>query len=150
MDNTLYWKLSSTKRRQAFRERIKLTRNSASRKQANNMCTKWRIQKWIWNFVKRGSIHKSSKLLSLSPVMDAEGIIRSNSRLEFAECLPENTRFPVILPRKHQVTKLIVKRAHENTNYSGTNQTLAELTRDYWIFSAREEIREWETTCAEC
>ena len=43
-----------------------------------------------------------------------------------------------------------MKRAHENTNHSGTNQTLAELTRDYWIISSREEIREWETTCAEC
>jgi len=71
--------------------------------------------------------------------MDAEGIIRSNSRLEFAQFLPENTRIPMILPRKNQVTKLNVKRAHENTYHSGTNQTLAELTRDYWIISTREE-----------
>jgi len=96
------------------------------------------------NLSKVGSIPKISKLFSLSPVMDAEGIFGSNSRLEFAQFLPENTRFPVILPRKNQVTKLYVKRAHENTYHSGTNQTLAELTKDYWIISARKVIREWD------
>ena len=47
--------------------------------------------------------------------------------------------------------KLIVKQHHELGNHvAGTNHTLANLSADYWIVSAREEIREWENRCNGC
>ena len=65
--------------------------------------------------------------------------------------LSHDARFPIILPRKHQVTKLIVKYFDEEGNHaSGTNQTLAVLSTRFWIISGREEIREWEKECNEC
>ena len=65
--------------------------------------------------------------------------------------LSEDARFPIILPRKNQVTKLIVKHYHERGKHaSGTNQTLAALSSRFWIISGREEIREWEKECNEC
>jgi len=33
---------------------------------------------------------------------------------------------------------------------SGTNGTLAELSKRFWILSAREAIREWEQSCMNC
>lgn len=60
-------------------------------------------------------------------------------------------RYPIILPRKSWVTKLIVKEFHEKGHHaSGTNQTLAALSARYWVMSGREVIREWEKICAEC
>ena len=60
-------------------------------------------------------------------------------------------RYPVILPRKSWITKLIVKDFHEKGNHaSGTNQTLAALSARYWVISGREVIRECEKECAEC
>ena len=77
--------------------------------------------------------------------------MRCDSRLKYAEFLSHDARFPIILPRKHQVTKLIVKYFHEEGNHaSGTNQTLAVLSTRFWIISGREEIREWEKECNEC
>ena len=68
---------------------------------------------------------KNSKLLALRPRLDEEGQMRCDSRLKYAEFLSHDARFPIILPRKHQFTKLIVKYFHEEGNHaSGTNQTL--------------------------
>lgn len=77
--------------------------------------------------------------------------MRCDGRLQHAEFLSYDVRYPVILPRKSWVTKLIVKEYHENGKHAaGTNQTLAALSTRYWILSAREAIREWEKECAEC
>ena len=76
--------------------------------------------------------------------------MRSDSRLQFAKFLPYDARFPVLLPRKHWVTTLIVKQCHEKTKHGGTNATLVELSKKYFVISAREAIREWENSCSVC
>ena len=65
--------------------------------------------------------------------------------------LSHDARFPIILPRKDQVTKFTVKYFHEEGNHaSGTNQTLAVLSTRLWIISGLEEIREWEKESNKC
>jgi len=77
--------------------------------------------------------------------------MRSDGRLTYAEFLPYDVRYPIILPRKNWVTKVIVKYNHELGNHSaGTNQTLSSLSTRFWIISAREKILEWERECAFC
>ena len=77
--------------------------------------------------------------------------MRSDSRLQYAEFLPYDVRYPIILPWKNWVTKLIVKYYHERGNHNaGTNQTLSALSTKYWIIATREEIIEWEKECAAC
>ena len=49
----------------------------------------------------------NSKLLGLCPRLDEDGIMRSDSRLQYAEFLPYNVRYPIILPQKNSVTKLV-------------------------------------------
>ena len=101
--------------------------------------------------VNRRPLPSNSKLLSLKPKLDDDGLIRSAGRLTNAKYISYDVRHPVILPRKSWVTKLVIKDAHERGKHaSGTNQTLALLSARYWIISAREVIREWERECAEC
>jgi len=84
------------------------------------------------------NVQKTIKLLSLNPIIDDDGFIRYDGRLEYAEFLPFSVRFLIILPFKNWITKLIQKRYHENVKHvSDTNQTLSSL-------SGREEIREYE------
>ena len=93
---------------------------------------------------RRKELLKNSKLLAFPPRLDEEGQMRCDRRLKYAEFLSHDARFPIILPRKHQVTKLIVKHFHEEGNHaSATNQTLAVLSTRFWIISGHEEIREW-------
>ncbi len=105
-----------------------------------------------WTALSRGKpLQTTSKILSLQPQVDEDGLMRSNGRLKYAEFLSYDVRYPVILPRRGWITKLIVKHFHELGNHaSGTNQTLAALSARYWVISGREVIREWEKECADC
>ena len=92
-----------------------------------------------------------SKLLGMKPMLDENGLIRSDGRLAHAAYLSFDVRYPVILPRKSWVTKLIIKEHHEQGMHAcGTNHTLAALSAHSWIVSGREAIREWERECMEC
>lgn len=92
-----------------------------------------------------------SPLFKLNPVLDEDGGIRSNERLQFAEYLPYGVRFPKLLLRGHWVTKVIVKHYHEHANHSaGTNFLLSQVSEKYWVIAAHGEIREWEGECSMC
>ena len=96
-------------------------------------------------------ISEKSQLIKLNPCIGEDGIIRCDGRLKFADFLSYDTRFPIILPRGHWVTKLIVKNYHERGNHAaGVNFTLCQLSERFWIIAAREEIREWDRECNEC
>ena len=92
-----------------------------------------------------------SKILTLNPKLDEDGIMRCDSRLVNAEFVAFDVRFPIILPRKSWVTKLIVKHYHaKGKHIAGTNQTLSALSTRFWVIAGREAIRDWERECAEC
>ena len=91
------------------------------------------------------------KLLSLNLILDEDGLLRSDERLRYADYLPFDARYPVILPRKGRVTRLIGKSYHERSNHAvGNNHTLSLLSARFWIMQGREEIRDWERQCCEC
>ncbi|CAC5373897.1 unnamed protein product [Mytilus coruscus] len=101
--------------------------------------------------IKSKDLPKTSKLLGLQPRIDENGLIRCDGRLEYADFLSFDARYPIILPRKNWVTKLIVKRYHDlGKDVSGTNQTFSALSSRFWIISGREEIREYEHECYTC
>ena len=96
-------------------------------------------------------ISKKSRLKTLVPLLDEDGLIRCDGRLRFAEFLPYDMRYLIILPRGSWTTKLIVKLFHEaGYHVSGTNHILAKLSTKHWIPAAREEIRQCENECNEC
>ncbi|PFX14129.1 hypothetical protein AWC38_SpisGene21740 [Stylophora pistillata] len=92
----------------------------------------------------------TSKMQPLKPVLDEDGVLRCDGRPRYAEYLPWETRYPIILPRNHWVTTHIIKQAHEQTRHAGSNQVLAQLSVLYSIISAREAIKEWEKDCMQC
>lgn len=55
------------------------------------------------------ALPSSSKILPISPSLGSDGLLRGNSRLRLADHIAWEARHPIILPRKHQVTKLIVE-----------------------------------------
>ena len=76
---------------------------------------------------------------------------RSDTRIKYAEYLTYDTCFPIVLPRKHHVTKLIVRRYHEVNNHAaGTNHLLSIISNKYWILNTCEEIREMEKEYVKC
>jgi hypothetical protein len=67
-------------------------------------------------------------LLRLSPQNGDDGLLRMDGRLRFADELSYNTRHPILLPKEHVVTRLIIKDAHEELGHgSGVEQDLTLL-----------------------
>jgi hypothetical protein len=79
----------------------------------------------------------------------AEGIIRCGGRIHNAP-LQESAKFPILLPRNHHLTQLIVEDAHRETLHSGQNSTLTHLRQRYWIPAARQYIKKIIRRCVTC
>ena len=96
------------------------------------------------------SLPKKSSLLPFTPIM-IEGILRSNTRLRHSDDLPAEVKFPIILPKKNHVTRLIVKYHHERENHQmGVNYTINHIREKYRVIHVRQEVKRATKECREC
>ncbi|CAG7838558.1 unnamed protein product [Allacma fusca] len=63
-------------------------------------------------------IPRKSHLLTLCPMLDDAGLLRVGRRLEKAP-LSFNERHPILLPRSHRLTRLIVENMHRSLKHAG-------------------------------
>ena len=63
---------------------------------------------------------------------DERGVWRCGGRLANTE-MPYATKYPILLPKSHPITTLIVKQAHERVLHDGVKETLTETRSKYWI-----------------
>jgi len=65
--------------------------------------------------------------------------------------IPEESKHPVILPRKSHVwTKLIIRYTHEQLGHAGRGHVLAKLRERYWITKANSAVRQLISSCVTC
>ena len=96
------------------------------------------------------SFPKKSSILTFTPIL-IDGLLRSNTRLRYAEYLPHRVEYPVILPKKHPVTELIVKYHHEKEGHQiRLNYTLNHLRERYIVVHVRETVKRIIKECSEC
>ena len=93
-------------------------------------------------------VKKSSSLFKLSPYLD-NGTLRVGGRLSKAS-LPEYTKHPWILPKRHHLTTLIIRKVHERLGHAGRNHVLAELRNKYWIIKGNSAVRSVLNKCVFC
>ena len=90
-------------------------------------------------------------LTQLNPKSDGDGLLRMDGRLRFADELPYDTRHPILLPKDHPVTRLVIADAHERLGHgAGVEQVLTELRSRFWIVKGRRMVRNVTEACAEC
>ena len=94
---------------------------------------------------------KSSKtaLKDLSTVFDDQNILRVTGRLtRSSDC---HLRQPVFLPRRAHLTKLIVRRAHEDAAHGGRTMTSNEVIRQgFHVVGLRQVCKEVVGECTVC
>lgn len=95
------------------------------------------------------AIDRKSKILSLSPFIDGNGILRVKGRLENST-LTYDEMHPIILPPNSHFTKLLIDRFHLRTMHGGTQLVTSLLRRQYWIVNARNAIRLQIHKCIVC
>ena len=98
----------------------------------------------------RKVLPRKSSILTFTPML-TDGILRSNTRLRCSDILPDETKYPIILPKGHLVTKLIVKYHHQIEGHEmGLNYTLNHLREKYVVVHGREAVKKIFKECPEC
>ena len=64
--------------------------------------------------------------------------------------IPEESRHPIILPRKSNATTLIVRYTHKQLGHAGRGHVLAKLRERYWIIKANSAVRQLISSCVTC
>ena len=94
-------------------------------------------------------VNKEQKHSQLNPVIYPDEIIRLNGRYKNSD-LPDETKFPILVPRNEHFTQLLIANIHERNCHAGVSHTLAQLSKKYWIPQGRTTIRQVIRNCLTC
>nr|CAI5820860.1 unnamed protein product [Callosobruchus analis] len=94
-------------------------------------------------------LRKSSKLLSLSPFLDDERLLRVGGRLNKSMC-DYGKRHPYILPSKHVFTTLVINQEHKKCLHAGVQTVLANIRTKFWPIHGKSAVRAILRKCVIC
>ncbi|XP_058449314.1 uncharacterized protein LOC131429280 [Malaya genurostris] len=100
--------------------------------------------------VKHPPVSKSSSIYKTWPYMDGCGILRMRGRIGAAYFLPFEARYPVILPKEHPVTILILEWYHHKFRHANHETVCNEIRQRYEVARLRSLIRKIHKNCAWC
>ncbi|XP_036347224.1 uncharacterized protein LOC118756578 [Rhagoletis pomonella] len=93
---------------------------------------------------------KQSSLYKLSPYLDEDGLLRLSGRIDEASYLPFQARRPILLPRKHIWSDLIVQHCHEKSHHQNSAITINEVRQKYWIPGLKTLLKAIQRKCLVC
>ncbi len=94
---------------------------------------------------------KQQTLARLNPKKDEDGLLRAYGRLQNACERPRDAKYPILLPKDHAITKLVIVDRHERLGHgTGTEHLLAELRARFWVIKGRRAVRNVVESCPEC
>lgn len=93
---------------------------------------------------------KLSRLRKLSPFLDENMILRLRGRLENATIITDETKNPIILPRNHHITHLLVDWYHRKYKHVHHETVINEIFQKYHIPGLRTLLRTVRKNCMMC
>ena len=98
----------------------------------------------------RRKVLKKSNIYRLDPFLDQEGILRVGGRLHRAD-LSYEKRHPIILPKEHHITKLLIRQYHQNVYHQGRVITHGAIRgAGYWIVGGHRLVSKILNSCVTC
>ncbi|XP_055589574.1 uncharacterized protein LOC129741808 [Uranotaenia lowii] len=102
-------------------------------------------------FEKRKRLLRSSPILKLNPILDPEGILRAESRIgSDALYYPYNFRNPIILPKSHHVTELLLMKYHQRFGHANSQTVLNEIQQKFYVQNLRTLVKSVVRKCMWC
>ena len=71
-----------------------------------------------------------------------------NRRLAYAD-ISEEAKVPILLPREHDMTRLIIQASHARVFHSRARATLAEVRPIYWAYKGRSKVKQVFRICTQ-
>ena len=85
----------------------------------------------------------------LNLFVDEHNLIRLKGRFNNSD-LHLSTKYPILIPGKHELTTLIIKQCHHAVLHNGLKQTLAQVRTKYWIIRGRQIVKSVISKCTTC
>ena len=99
---------------------------------------------------KKRAMKATSSLYRLDPFFDHDGVLRVGGRIQRGN-FTDDTKFPVILPRKGHVTSLIIKYFHEKVQHQGRGMSLNEIRANgFWVIGGTSAAASEIANCVTC
>ena len=89
------------------------------------------------------------QLVSQLGIVERNGVLRCKGRLSDAD-LEIEAREPMILPKEHYLTELIIRDSHNRIHHCGLRATLAELRSRFWVPKGRQVVKRVIGSCLVC
>lgn len=89
-------------------------------------------------------------LFRMSPMIDENGIIRIRGRIDRCKDATNDCKQPIILPRQHKVTELIIKEEHEKLDHHYDSTVVNNLRQTYFIPEIRVAVKMVRKRCQVC
>ena len=139
--------------------------NSIDPKHFSNFRSLVRTFRWVRRFLNNCKLPNENRekrhTLSVRELKDletwwikkaqTEGFFEGKTELRSLSDLPYDVKHPIILPKDHTVTHLIVTSTHEQLGHgSGTEHLLSELRTRFWIVKGRRTVRNLVGKCPAC
>ena len=81
--------------------------------------------------------------------LDDNGIWKCVGRLSKAE-LPYSVKYPILLPRQHHLTTLVVRRVPSRVLHNGVKETVTKVRSKFWIIKGRTFVKKCIHHCVTC
>ncbi|XP_038120099.1 uncharacterized protein LOC119770042 [Culex quinquefasciatus] len=98
----------------------------------------------------RRPLEKSSNIVKLCPMLDEAGVLRVKGRIQAADFVPYDARHPVILPRDHPVTALLLDYYHRRFQHANNETVVNEVRQKFSISKLRVQVRLTQNNCEWC
>ncbi|XP_062538374.1 uncharacterized protein LOC134206663 [Armigeres subalbatus] len=96
------------------------------------------------------AIPKSSSIFTLNPFLDGKRVLRMHGRISACEYATMDAQNPIILPRDHHITKLLVRDYHLRYHHRNHETVLNEIRQVYRIPKLRPLLRKVRSECQTC
>lgn len=95
------------------------------------------------------SLRHNKLINNLGLYLDDGQLIRCKGRLHHST-LQYGAKHPILLPKNHWFTQVVIRDCHHNTLHRGVADTLNNIRQTFWIPQARQVIKTFIRKCIRC
>ncbi|XP_065088590.1 uncharacterized protein LOC135710068 [Ochlerotatus camptorhynchus] len=98
---------------------------------------------------KEKELPAKNRLSALHPFLDNTGTMRVGGRLQNSP-YSFDVKHPIILPRDHRVTELLLRELHLQNLHAGPTLLTATVNQQYWVIGLQAAVRRTVQSCIRC
>ncbi|XP_062541135.1 uncharacterized protein LOC134209168 [Armigeres subalbatus] len=95
-------------------------------------------------------LKKKNRLYKVNPFIDDRGVMRIHSRLGECDFVDESDKYPIVLPRDHPTTRLIVSNVHQRYHHQCHETCVNEVRKQFYIPRVRRVCDQVRRECQSC